>query len=74
MASEGECSLRPSGLTVEIATSCWGSRTGNDPTMSALIRLKIEVLAPIPSARESTATIVTAGLFHEHADGVADIL
>ena len=49
------------GYLLRSSTSCSGSRTGSWRSISVLIRLKIAVLAPMPSARERMATAVNAG-------------
>ncbi len=42
--------------------SCSGSGTGSDFKRTALTKVKMPVLAPIPSAKVSTATNVKPGL------------
>jgi hypothetical protein len=43
------------------STSCCGFFTGNERNITASIRLKMAVFAPIPSASESSATSVMPG-------------
>lgn len=45
------------------STNCSGCLTGRDLSITALIRLKIAVLTPIPSAKVKTVTVVKAGFF-----------
>src|SRR5438445_3129202 len=52
--------MRPSDVT---KTSSSGFLTGSERNSSVLITLKTAVLAPIPSASVSTATIVNPGFF-----------
>jgi hypothetical protein len=44
-----------------ISTSADGFSTGSGLSASALMNVKIAVLAPMPSARERTAAVVNAG-------------
>jgi hypothetical protein len=48
---------------VNISTTCAGSSIASGCRKTALITVKIAVLAPIPSASESTATVVNPGFF-----------
>src|SRR5207244_3812751 len=59
---EGWPDLRP-GLSAQITASRSASGNGNVRSNVALIRLKMAVQAPIPSASVSTATAVKPGFF-----------
>ena len=48
---------------VQTDTSCDGSSTGSGLSSTAFTSVKIVVLAPMPSASESAATMVNPGLF-----------
>ena len=52
----------PDGAVIEKSASSWAFLTGSGRNISALIKLKIAVLAPIPNASESAATAVKPGL------------
>ena len=54
---------RSPGVSSVSCTNCCGSRTGSHRSINASIRLKIAVLAPIPSASVSTITSVKPGVF-----------
>jgi hypothetical protein len=45
------------------STSSPGFLTGNERSRKSFTRLKIAVFAPMPSASDTTATAVNAGLF-----------
>src|SRR6266496_3530201 len=59
---EGWPDLRP-GLSAQMTASRSASGNGNVRSNAALIRLKMAVQAPIPSASVSTATAVKPGFF-----------
>ena len=59
----GSRSLFSRGLLPQMTTRRSASANGNDRSRTAFTTLKIAVLAPIPSARFSTATAVTPGFF-----------
>ncbi len=50
------------GPVDQIMTSCSGCATGSRRSINWSIRVKIAVLAPMPRAREATATRVKSGL------------
>ena len=54
--------LTPAELGSVKTTSCCGSFTGSIFSSTVSIRLKMAVLAPIPSASDITATAVKPGL------------
>ena len=52
----------------------FGILTGSMRHIAALIRLKIAVLAPMPSASDSVTAAVKPGLFLRRRHRVADVL
>ena len=56
------CDIELTRAGSPIATSCSGSETGSERTMTASIKVKIAVLAPIPSASAATMTAVNPAL------------
>ncbi len=54
----------PMFLALPNRTSLSGSWTGSDLSITASSKLKMAVLAPMPSASESTAIRVNPGLFN----------
>ena len=52
---------------VQTDTSCDGSSTGSGFSSTALTSVKIVVFAPMPSASDSAAIAVNAGVFGEQA-------
>src|SRR5215469_18380780 len=62
MLRSGNPLLFPDASPGPNQTSALGFSTGSALKMSAFTKLKIAVLAPIPSANDNTATVVVAGL------------
>ena len=53
---------RSRALTGNTETTCSGLETGSGRSSTVLTRLKMEVLTPMPSAKERMATVVKPGL------------
>jgi hypothetical protein len=54
--------MEPSGCALTNSTICRGSFTGNARSSMTSIRLKSAVLAPMPKASETIATMLNTGV------------